>query len=262
MVPKVSTTRPDDRPPTDCSGTPKRSGAFVTTRWSVVLQAGGTDTTSAGDALSRLCHTYWYPLYAYVRGQGRTREDAEDLTQGFFARLLEKKWLMSADREKGRFRSFMLLTLKRFMADEWDKQRAQKRGGGHALLPLPFETGETRFSQEPRDFVTPEQSFERRWVLAMLENVMERLREEYASHSNAPLFETLSPCLAGDRTAFPYSELATKLALSESAVKSAVHRLRQRYRKLLREEIAETVESHEDVEEELRHLFSVLGRSG
>ena len=156
------------------------------------------------------------------------------MTQGFFARLHEKKWLVAADRDKGRFRSFLLIALKRFLADEWDKGRAQKRGGGQTLLPLPFDSGETRFSQEPPDAVTPEQSYERRWVLALLEQVMKRLREVYSREGNAALFAALTPCLAGDRTAFPYVELGEKLSLSESAVKSAVHRLRQRYRKLLR----------------------------
>jgi RNA polymerase sigma-70 factor (ECF subfamily) len=238
------------------------AASFVTTHWSVVLSAGQSDTPRALDALSKLCQTYWYPLYAYVRGRGHCREDAQDLTQAFFARLLEKKWIGSADREKGRFRSFLLTAMKRFLADEWDKVRAQKRGGGVPLLPLQFDTAETRLSREPVDDVTPEQSFERRWVLTLLDEVLKRLRMEYKQEGNTELFAELNPCLVGDRTSLPYAELARKLALTESAVKSAVHRLRQRYRKLLREEIGQTVAAPGEVEDELRHLFAVLGKKG
>jgi DNA-directed RNA polymerase specialized sigma24 family protein len=257
---RVSTTQDCEESRSEASGVVSRK-AFVTTRWSVVLRAGASDTTHADDALTRLYQTYWYPLYAYVRGRGYNREDAEDLTQGFFAKLLEKKWLLAADRAKGRFRSFLLTALKCFLADEWDKRQAQKRGGGQALLPLTFDTGEARLNQEPQVTMTPEESFERRWVLTLLEEVMQRLRKEYAGEGNAALFAALAPCLAGERTAFPYADLGKNLSLSESAVKSAVHRLRQRYRKLLREEIAQTVESPDQVEDELRHLFAVLGRA-
>jgi RNA polymerase sigma factor (sigma-70 family) len=255
-----ATQKPEERfaEPTAPFG---RGREFVTTRWSVVLRAGSSDTARAVDALSKLYQAYWYPLYAYVRGRGYGREDAEDLTQSFFARLLEKKWLVAADQEKGRFRSFLLVALKRFLADEWDKASAQKRGGGKALLPLPFDSGETRFSLEPAGAGSPEQSFERRWALTLLEQVMKRLRQEYETEGKAALFAALTPFLVGDRIAFPYAELGKNLSLSEGAVKSAVHRLRQRYRKLLREEIAETVESPGEVEEELRHLFTVVGRT-
>jgi len=258
----VSTSTGPESTLIDAESSTSHSPGFVTTHWSVVLSAGGSDTTCTRDALSKLCQTYWYPLYAYARSRGLTREDAEDATQGFFARLLEKNWIGSADREKGRFRSFLLMALKRFMADEWDKARAQKRGGGTAPLPLPFGAAETRFSLEPADEVTPEQSFERRWVLTLLDEVLKSLRREYEREGNGLLFVELTPCLVGDRTAFPYAELGKKLQLSESAVKSAVHRLRQRYRKLLREEIAQTVASPEEVEEELKHLFAVLSRKG
>ena len=238
-------------------------GTFVTTHWSIVLTAGRNETTRARDALSKLCQTYWYPLYGYVRGRGHSREDAQDLTQEFFARLLEKNWLARVDREKGRFRSFLLIAMKRFLADEWDKARAQKRGGGVPLLSLQFDTAETRLSREPADEkATPEQAFERRWVLTLLEEVFKRLRTEFEQEGNAELFKELNPCLVGERTSLPYAELAKKLALSESAVKSAVHRLRQRYRKLLRDEIAETVATSAEVEEELQHLFAVLGKKG
>ena len=231
---------------------------FVTTHWSVVLTAGATDTTSAHEALAKLCRSYWYPLYAYIRRRGHSPEDAEDLTQEFFARFLEHNWVGRADREKGRFRTFLLSAMNYFLANEWDKARAQKRGGGAAPLPLEFDAAETRYSHEPADQVTPEQHFERRWVLALLEQVLGRLREEFEQEGKAELFAALNPCLVGDRTLLPYAELGEKLRLGEGAVKSAVHRLRQRYRQLLREEIAQTVAAPGEVDEELRHLFAVL----
>jgi RNA polymerase sigma-70 factor (ECF subfamily) len=236
--------------------------AFVTTHWSVVLTANQCDTTRAREALGRLCQTYWYPLYAYVRRRGHSAPDAQDLTQAFFARLLEKNWIGSADPEKGRFRAFLLIAMKRFLADEWDRVRAQKRGGGQPLLTLQFDSAETRLSHEPADEITPEQSFERRWVLTLLDEVLNRLRTEYDREGNGELFAELHPCLVGDRAALPYAELAGKLSLSENAVKSAVHRLRQHYRRLLRDEIARTVAAPGEVDEELRHLFVVLGRNG
>lgn len=231
---------------------------FVTTHWSVVLTAGRSDTTRARDALAKLCQTYWYPLYAYVRRRGHSPEDAQDLTQEFFARLLEKNWVTNADQTRGRFRSFLLSAMNHFLADEWDKARAQKRGGGVPLVPLQLDTAETRYGREPADNTTPEHSFERRWALTLLDGVLNRLRAEYERESKAELFATLHPCLVGERTAQPYAELAAKMDASEGAVKSAVHRLRQRYRQLLREEIANTVAGPEEVDEELRHLFSLL----
>jgi RNA polymerase sigma-70 factor (ECF subfamily) len=236
-----------------------RSPLFVTTHWSFVLAAGGGDTTGARRALEKLCQTYWYPLYAYVRRRNFSPPDAEDLTQEFFARFLEHDWVANADREKGRFRTFLLSAMNHFLANEWDKARAQKRGGGAPLLPLEFDTAETRYCREPADSVTPEQHFERRWALTLLELVVNRLRAEYEQDGKGELFTALHPCLVGERTSQPYEELARKLALSEGAVKSAVHRLRQRYRQLLRDEIAQTVAGPGEVEEELRHLIAVLG---
>jgi len=234
--------------------------AFVTTHWSVVVTAGRNDTVRAHDALAKLCQTYWYPLYAYVRRRGRSPEDAQDLTQEFFARLLERNWLGRADQEKGRFRSFLLSAMNHFLADEWDKARAQKRGGGLTPLPLQFDTAETRYGHEPADPTTPEQNFERRWALTLLETVLGRLRSEYEQEGRAELFAALHPCLVGDRTAQPYAELAVTLGISEGTVKAAVHRLRQRYRQILRDEIAQTVAEPGEVDEELRHLFAVLAR--
>jgi RNA polymerase sigma factor (sigma-70 family) len=232
--------------------------AFAATHWSVVLTAGRSDTTRAHDALATLCRTYWYPLYAYVRRRGHSPEDAQDLTQEFFARLLEKNWVGNADQRKGKFRSFLLSAMNHFLADEWDKARAQKRGGGVKPVPLQFDTAETRYGLEPADPVTPEQSFERRWALTLLDAVLQRLKAEYEQEGKADLFAVLNPCLVGDRTSQPYAELGAKLGVSEGAVKAAVHRLRQRYRQLLRDEIAQTVAEPGEVDEELHHLFAVL----
>ena len=181
-------------------------------------------------------------------------EDAQDLTQAFFARLLEGQWIGRADREKGKFRSFLLSALKCFLSDEWDRARAKKRGGGLAPLPLQFDTAETRYGQEPADHTTPEQLYERRWALALLEEVLRRLAQEYAQDGKANYFAELNPCLVGDRAALPYAELAAKLGVSESAVKSIAHRMRLRYRELLREEIANTVNNPAEVDEELRRI--------
>jgi RNA polymerase sigma-70 factor (ECF subfamily) len=235
-----------------------QQSAFVTTHWSVVLTAGRSDTTRARAALENLCQAYWYPLYAYVRRRGHSPEDAQDLTQTFFARLLERNWVGNADQQKGRFRSFLLSALNHFLADEWDKARAQKRGGGVPSVPLQFDTAETRYGHEPVDNITPEQSYERRWVLTLLDEVLHRLRSEYEQEGRAELFAELNPCLVGDRTAQPYTELGAKLGVSEGTVKAAVHRLRQRYRQLLRDEIAHTVAEPGEVDEELQHLFAVL----
>lgn len=224
----------------------------------MVLTAGRRDTTHARAALEKLCQTYWYPLYAYVRRRGHSPADSQDLTQAFFARLLERNWVGRADQQKGHFRSFLLSAMNHFLADEWDRVRAQKRGGGVAPLPLQFDTAETRYGLEPADQVTPESSYERRWALTLLDEVLRRLRLEYEQEGRAELFAALHPCLVGDRTAQPYAELAVQLRVSEGTVKSAVHRLRQRYRQLLRDEIAQTVVESSEVDEELRHLFAVL----
>ncbi len=241
----------------------RHGSVFVTTHWSVVLEAGRKDTSQAMGALEQLCRVYWYPLYAYIRRRGYAPPDAQDLTQEFFARLLERKWLARADQTKGRFRTFLLHALERFLANEWDKARALKRGGGQKLVPLEFETGETRYRAEPPDVRTPEQTFERRWAVALLSEVMQRLEANYGQEGKAELFAALQPCLVGDREGLPYPQLAQELGLKEGAVRVAVHRLRQRYRELLRAEIAHTVAATEDVDAEMKHLFTVLaqGRS-
>jgi RNA polymerase sigma-70 factor (ECF subfamily) len=232
---------------------------FATTHWSVVLTAGRDDAPQARDALEKLCQTYWHPLYAYVRRRGYSPADAEDLTQAFFAWLLERKWLGRADQQRGRFRSFLLTSLSNFLANEWDKARAKKRGGGQ-VVPLERDDAEARCAWEPVDHLTPEQSFEWRWALALLDRVMNRLSAEFDQAGKTELFVALKPCLLGERSKQPYAALASALEIAEGSVKVAVYRLRQRYRQLLRDEIAQTVATPEEVEEELRYLFAVLAR--
>ena len=231
---------------------------FVTTHWSVVLRAGRQDTTRARDALAKLCQTYWYPLYAYVRRRGHSPHDAEDLTQEFFTRLLQKNYLADVRREKGKFRSFLLAALNHFLASEWDRVRAKKRGGGKAAISLNADAAETRYRLEPADPMTAERIYERRWALTLLNQVLESLQREFESDGKQALFNELRFCLTGERTKLPYTELAERLGMSESALKVTVHRLRQRYREVLRAEIANTVSSREEIEEEIRHLFAVL----
>jgi RNA polymerase sigma factor (sigma-70 family) len=234
------------------------SPIFVTTHWSVVVAAGRSDTTRARDALARLCQTYWHPLYAYVRRLGNSPPDAQDLTQEFFARLLAKNYLVEADESRGRFRSFLLAALKHFLTNEWHKARAQKRGGGQIPISIDFGTAETSFHHEPADTLTPEKIYERRWALTLLEQVLQRLRQEYARTGREHLFEQLKPTLTEASRAVRYAEIAVRLNLSEGAVKVAVHRLRLRYREVLRAEIADTVASPGEVEDELRNLFAAL----
>jgi RNA polymerase sigma-70 factor (ECF subfamily) len=232
--------------------------AFVTTHWSVVVAAGRNDTARARDALARLCQTYWHPLYAYVRRVGHSPHDAQDLTQEFFARLLAKNYLAGADESRGRFRSFLLASLKHFLANEWDKASAQKRGGGQIPIPIDIAAAETSAGFEPADATTAEKIFERRWALTLLDLVLRRLREEYLRDGKQKLFEQLKPTLTEASRAVAYAEIARRLDTTEGAVKVAVHRLRQRYREVLRAEIADTVASPEEVEDELRNLFAAL----
>jgi RNA polymerase sigma-70 factor (ECF subfamily) len=234
---------------------------FVTTHWSVVLTAAGSDTPRAQAALGQLCRLYWYPIYHFIRRQGHAMHDAQDLTQEFFARLLEKNWVAHADQSRGRFRSFLLLVLERFLAVEWHKANALKRGGSRHCVPLPLDTAETRYASEPAEAGTPEQAFEKQWALTLLETVLRELRSEHEQEGKGRLFEALKPCLLGSRESQPYATLATEQAMSEGAIKVAVHRLRQRYRERLKAEIAHTVASPADVDAEMRHLFRVLARS-
>jgi RNA polymerase sigma factor (sigma-70 family) len=237
---------------------PAHDGCFATTHWSVVLAAGDSRSPQAADALEKLCHTYWYPLYAYVRRKGHSPEDAQDLTQEFFARLLEKKYLKLADRERGKFRAFLLTSLKHFLVNEWEKARTAKRGGGEAVLHLDEHLAESRYLEEPSADSSPDVMFEKRWAIAVLEQVLARLRQESVAAGKGELFELLKDFLWGDKNLASQTEIGAPLGLSASAVKSAVHRLRLRYRELLRSEIANTVARTEDIDEELRYLVSVL----
>jgi len=223
-----------------------------------VVSAGRNDTPHARDALENLCRAYWFPIYAFVRRQGQNPDDAQDLTQEFFARLLEKKQLAVADPARGRFRSFLLASLKHFLANEWDKARARKRGGGQMLIPIDAADAETKYGLEPADPATAEKIFEQRWALAMLDQVLRRLRAEYVRDGRENLFEKLKPTLTEASRTVAYAEIATRLRTTEGAVKVAVHRLRQRYREVLRAEIADTVASPGEVEDEIRNLFAAL----
>jgi RNA polymerase sigma-70 factor (ECF subfamily) len=232
----------------------------VSTRWTVVLSAGDPASPHAATALETLCRAYWYPLYAFVRRRGHSPPDAQDFTQAFFARLLEHNWIAQADRHRGRFRSFLLMAMQRFLANEWDKARTLKRGGQVRFVRLQWDAAETRYAREPADACTPEQMFEKQWALALLESVLNRLREDYAQAGKSALFHTLEPALIGSRETLPYAALASELGITEGAVKMAVRRLRERYRTCLKEEIGHTVASPAEVDEELRHLFRVLAR--
>ena len=251
---------PHKTAPAGCGTRASPRPAFVTTHWSVVLAAGRRDTTRARDALATLCQVYWYPLYAYVRRRGYPPHDAEDLTQEFFARLLEKNTLGAITREKGKFRSFLLSALNHFMVDQWRKARTGRRGGG-GIVSLDARDAETRLGREPVDALTPEKSFEQNWALALLETVYQRLQREYETEGKTTLFNELKSCLTGARNSVPYSQLAKRLGLAENTVKVNVHRLRRRYRELLRAEVAHTVNGPDEIEEELRCLFRALSTS-
>jgi RNA polymerase sigma-70 factor (ECF subfamily) len=235
-----------------------RSSQFPTTRWTLVVAAGASHGKEAQSALVSLCEGYWYPLYAWLRRRGYAADQAQDLTQDFFMRVLEGRYLDRADPGKGRFRSFLLTSLKFFVADEEDRHRAQKRGGG-AVLPLEFSLGEDRYQREPAHDETPERIFERRWALAVLDRVVERLRDEFVHHGRLEHFERLKMFLLGHSDA-PYAALASEMNTSEGALKVAIHRLRKRYRELFRQEIADTVADPGEVEPELRFLAAALTR--
>ncbi|MGP8201054.1 MAG: RNA polymerase sigma factor [Limisphaerales bacterium] len=231
---------------------------FPATHWSLVLKAGLGDTTNARPALEKLCRIYWYPLYAYVRRRGHSPEDAQDLTQEFFVQLLERQSLANADPNLGRFRSFLLTAMNHFLTSEWKKSHAQKRGGGRPMLSLDWAAAEERFDLEPADNSAPDRVFEKQWALTLLGEVLNRLEREYQSEGKMGLFAALRQTLLGARESQPYAELAAQLDMNESAIKVAVHRLRKRYRDLIREEIAGTLDGEQDVEAEMRHLFRVL----
>lgn len=231
---------------------------FATTRWTVVLAAGRGADAGAADALATMCQTYWYPVYAFVRRRGHNPEDAQDLTQAFFARLLEKDAVRAADPGRGRFRSFLLSSVQNFLANERDEAAAQKRGGGRPAISLDPSTAESRYAVEPAHELTPEKLFDRRWALTQLDLCLDELRGDYARRGQGHVFARLQPFLGGDVPGGSYAPAAAELGMSESAVKVAVHRLRQRYRELLRRQILQTVASPDEVDEEVRHLFAAL----
>ncbi len=233
------------------------AGGFLTTHWSVVRAAA--DTSRAGRAeLEQLCRAYWFPLYAYVRRQGRSVEEAQDLTQEFFARLLRKDYLRLADPARGRFRTFLLTALRRFLVNDWEKGRAARRGNGQPVLSWNQLETESRFLPALADEATPETAFEKQWAVTLLEQVLARLREEFAASGKAEQFERLKTLLWGEKGSPPYPMVAAELGLTEGALRVAVHRLRRRYRELLRAEVAHTVVTPEDVDDELRHLIAVI----
>ena len=231
---------------------------FATTHWSVVLAAGQLDSPQTADALEKLCRTYWHPLYAYVRRAGYGPEDSQDLTQAFFASLLQKDAIARADPDRGRFRSFLLASLKHFLADHRDKARAQKRGGGWEWLELDTEHAEAAYLREPVDAMTPDRVYERRWAMTLMEEAMTRLRNEQRAAGTPDQFDILSTLLLDDSHSANYSDAARRLGLSANAVAAVVYRLRKRYRHLIRAEIAQTVAGPAEVEAELKHLLAAI----
>ena len=242
----------------DWSAEPTRYQSFATTHWSVVLAARDMASPQADVALAELCRTYWYPLYAFVRRKGHAPHDAQDLTQAFFARLLENNYVAQADRERGRFRTFLLAALTHFLADEWDKTRRLKRGGGREVISFDAVSAEERYQLEPIDQLDAAKLYERRWFTTLFDKVLARLEQEFRDSGKAGLFDALKGSLLADGAALSHAELGAQLGLKEDAVKQTVHRMRRRYRELFREEIAQTVAGPGEVEDELKHLFAVL----
>jgi RNA polymerase sigma-70 factor (ECF subfamily) len=247
-----------DKGPVSGSASP---GIFATTHWTVVLAAGQSSSPQSDAALARLCETYWYPLYAYVRRQGKTPQDAEDLTQEFFARFLESHALRAVSPERGRFRSLLLASLNHFLTNEWKRAGTLKRGGGICFLSLDQTAAEDRYRLEPVNDLTPEKIFERRWALTLLDQVLTRLRDECVVDGNSKLFDQLRGFLSNTSDPGSYAEVAAQIGTSETAARQAVRRLRQRYRELMRAEIAQTVSSPQEIDDEIRHLFTVFARS-
>lgn len=232
---------------------------FATTHWTVVLAAGQRHTPQSDHALEELCRTYWFPLYAYVRRRGNAKADAEDLVQAFFERFLAKNYLEGLNEERGRFRAFLLAALKNFLTNEWKKSQRLKRGGGEMMLSLDWESADTKFQVAATNEPNPEQVFDREWALALLAKVIERLQAECAAEGRAQLFEQLKVFLTTGKGESAHAEVARELGMEEGAVRVAVHRLRKRYRVLLREEIAQTLSDSAMVDEEMRALFGAFG---
>ena len=247
-------------PPSEHHDSPEPSLRFATTRWSVVMTARDANSPESDEALQSLCKNYWYPLYAFIRRLGNSAHDAQDLTQEFFARLLEKNWLGAADRERGRFRTFLIMAVKRFLANEWDKSQAARRGGGQSFVPLDTKFAEERYLADTSPALSPDHLYERRWALTLLARALTRLRQEYEVDGRGADFACLKNYLTADRGAIPYSEIARELGASEGASRVAVHRLRKRYREVFRETVADTVSSADEVDTEVRYVIEVLAR--
>ena len=242
----------------DLKSSSAKAVLFAETQWSLVLRAQERSTPFAIDALEHLCRTYWFPLYGFIRRQGHDPVTAQDLTQDFFARFAHKNCLDHVDRTKGKFRSFLLASLKNFLANERVRAGAEKRGGKHSLISLDAETAESRFTAEPFHEATPEKVFDRDWAMTILENALAQLRQEYSTREKAALFDTLQPYLSGDRDEPAYAAVAERLNTTEAAIKMAVVRLRRRFGQLLRAHIGQTVASDAELNEELRYLFTAL----
>jgi RNA polymerase sigma factor (sigma-70 family) len=239
------------------SSSTTKADAFNTTRWTMVL-AASQRTLESDAALELLCAAYWYPLYAYVRRRGHTREDAEDFTQGFFAAFLKRNDLAGLSAERGKFRAFLLASLKHFLANEWDKSQRLKRGGAWTHLPLDWETADEKYQGSLSDETSPDAAFDREWALALLNKVIARLQDEQSAQGHAATFETLKIFLTAGKGAMPYADAAQQLGMDERAARVAVHRLRKRYRLLLRDEIAQTLDDPAQVDEEMRALFGAF----
>lgn len=235
------------------------AAVFATTLWSVVLTARDVDSSDSREALEKLCRRYWYPLYAYLRRNGHSPHDAQDLTQEFLARLIANQDLQGVEPRRGKFRSFLLGTLKHFLSDERKKARAQKRGGSQIIVSLDEESAESRYRLEPVDAATPETYFERQWGLTILERVMDRLRARYEERGKAEIYAALQPCLGGSRQPVSYVQIGATLGVREGNVKVMVHRLRQEFGEILRAEIAHTVADESEIDEEIRQLIRVTG---
>jgi RNA polymerase sigma-70 factor (ECF subfamily) len=233
---------------------------FHTTHWSVVLAAGEEGSAQAATALARLCQTYWFPVYAFIRKRGHSPEQTQDFTQEFFAGFLEKNYVAKAARDRGRFRAFLMSSVENFLHNEHDRAKAQKRGGGQGHLSLDYAAAEERYQFEPVEDSDPAKIFEQQWAATLLETVLIRLRHEFGAEGRMGLFEDLQAHLWGDAESIPYAQLAQKCGLTESNIKTIAHRLRQRYRALLREEIAQTVSQPGEVDDEIRHLMRTVSQ--
>ena len=242
----------------DANFPPRRSGRFATTRWSLVLAAGGETDARSAEALCSLCELYWYPIYAFIRRQGYSASESADLAQEFFLRVLEKNYFHALDPTRGRFRGFLCASVRHFLSNERDRARSLKRGGTHPPISLDVETAEGRYQLEPKDDVTPEKLFDRRWALILLDRALAEVKRDYAASNKTALFEQLKGFLTGDSSGLPYAEVAKAMNMTEGAVKVAVHRLRRHFRDVLVEQIAETVSDPADINAEIAYLMNAV----